>query len=107
MVDMNKIMQQAQEMQKKFAEVQSERGKKEYHGSAGGEMIKVIIKGTGEMKSLKIDPTLFDKEEVEILEDLILAAFNDAKKKMDDDSQGSLSNMMDGMKIPPGLKGMF
>ena len=107
MVNMNQIMKQAQEMQKKISEAQAEREKKEYHGSSGGEMVKITIKGTGEMKSIKIDPTLFDKEEVEMLEDLILAAFNDAKKKMEEDSQNSLSDMMGGMPIPPGMKGMF
>lgn len=107
MVNMNQIMKQAQEMQKKLAEAQEEQKKKEYSGSAGGEMVKITISGTAEMKSIKIDPTLFDKEEVEMLEDLILAAFNDAKKKMDDDSQGNISDMMGGMKMPPGLKGMF
>ncbi len=107
MVDMNKIMKQAQEMQKKMSEAQAERAKKEYYGSAGGEMVKLTIKGSGEIKELKIDPSLFQKEEVEMLEDLVIAAFNDAKKKMDEDSQNSLSQMMGGMQMPPGMKGMF
>ena len=105
MVNMNQIMKQAQAMQKKFADLQAEKETKEYIGTSGGELVKVTITGTSAMKAIKIAPSLFDKEEVEMLEDLIVAAFNDAKKKSDDDSQGSMSDMMGGM--PPGLKNMF
>jgi len=105
MVNMNQIMKQAQAMQKKVAEMQAEKEKKEYSGSAGGEMVKTVLTGKGVLQSISIDPSLLDKEEKEMLEDLIIAAFNDAKKKMDDDSEGDISKMLGGM--PDGLKNMF
>lgn len=105
MVNMNQIMKQAQAMQKKVAEMQAEKEKKEYSGSAGGGMVKVVLTGKGVLKSILIDPSLLDKEEKEMLEDLILTAFNDGKKKMDDDSEDGISKMLGGM--PSGLKNMF
>ena len=107
MVNMNQIMKQAQAMQKKVAEMQAEKEKKEYNGSSGGELVRLTLTGKGALTSLTIDPSLCDPEEVEMLEDLIIAAFNDAKKKMDEDSQNSLSDMMGGMALPPGFKNMF
>jgi len=105
MVNINQIMKQAQAMQKKISEMQAEKEKKEYSGSSGGEMVKITITGKGNLKSIKIDPSLFDKEEKDMLEDLIIAAFNESKKKMDEDSEGEMSNMLGGM--PSGLKNMF
>ena len=105
MVNMNQIMKQAQAMQQKMAELEAEKEKKEFTGTSGGEMVKVTISGKGEVKSVKIDPSIVDKEEVEMLEDLITAAFNEAKKKSDEDSQDSMSNMMGRMQMPPGFKG--
>lgn len=105
MVNMNQIMKQAQVMQQKMAELEAEKEKKEFSGTSGGEMVKVTISGKYEMKQIKIDPKIVDKEEIEMLEDLIIAAFNEAKKKVDEDSEGSMSDMMGGMKMPPGFKG--
>lgn len=105
MVNMNQIMKQAQAMQQKMAELEAEKEKKEFTGTSGGEMVKVTISGKGDVKSIKIDPSIVDKEEVEMLEDLITAAFNEAKKKSDEDAQDSMSGMMGGMQMPPGFKG--
>jgi nucleoid-associated protein EbfC len=105
MVNMNQIMKQAQEMQRKVAALQAEREKKEYQGSSGGNMVTVMINGKGEMTSIKLDSSIIDKDEVEMLEDLIRAAFNEAKKKMDDDAADSISSVMGG--LPAGLKNMF
>ncbi len=107
MVDMNQFMKQAQAMQSKMAEMQKDMGNKEFEGSAGGEMVKVMIKGTGDMQSISIDPSLLNKDEADMLSDLIVAAFNDAKKKMEEDSQGNMSKMMGGLQLPPGFKAPF
>jgi len=105
MVNMNQIMKQAQEMQRKVAALQAEREKKEYQGSSGGNMVNITINGKGEMLSVKLDPSIVDKDDTEMLEDLIRAAFNEAKKKMDDDAANSISSVMGG--LPSGLKNMF
>lgn len=106
MVNMNQLMKQAQEMQKKMAESQKELEAKEYEGKAGGEMVKVFMSGRGELKSVKLDSAIVDKEEIEMLEDLIVAAVNDAKAKVDEDSKGSMSDMLGGA-VPPGFKMPF
>jgi nucleoid-associated protein EbfC len=104
---MNQFMKQAQAMQSKFAEMQKEMATREYEGSAGGGMVKVTIKGTGNMKNVIIDPSLLNKEEADMVGDLVVAAFNDAKKNMEEDSQGDMSKMMGGMQLPPGFKMPF
>jgi len=106
MVNINQLMKQAQEMQKKMADSQKEIESKEYEGKSGGEMVKVIINGKGEVKSIKLDKTIVDPEEVEMLEDLIVAAVNDAKSKLDDDSKNVMSNMFGG-SMPSGFKVPF
>ena len=102
MVNMNQIMKQIQTVQKKFGEAQEKIALMEYNGSAGGGMVNVTINGKGEMIKLKIDKSLINPDDVEIIEDLILASFNDAKKKSDADSEGTMSGMLGGMGLPPG-----
>ena len=106
MVNINQLMKQAQEMQKKMAESQKEMESKEYEGKSGGEMVKVVMCGNGELKSVKLDKTIIDPQELEMLEDLIIAAVNDAKAKVDEDSKSSMSDMFGG-SMPPGFKMPF
>ena len=103
----NQFMKQAQAMQNKLAEMQKEKANREYEGSSGGGMVKIILKGSGGMKSISIDPSLFDKDEADMVADLIIAAFNDAQKKMGEDSQEDMSKMMGGFQLPPGFKVPF
>ena len=101
MVNMNLIMKQMQGMQQKIAKAQDDISQKEFEGASGGGVVKVTITGKGLMSALKIDPSLLDKNEVDILEDLVIAAFNDAKKKLDEETQGTMSGMMPaGLKLP-------
>jgi len=94
------MMRQAKEMQdrlqKQMAEVRVE-------ATAGGGMVTVVMNGAKQVQSIKIDPEAVSKEDVEMLQDLILAALNDAFAKVDEAMQKSMSGMMGGMKIP----GMF
>ena len=100
-MNMQQLMKQAQAMQKKMAEEQEKLAHAEFSGSSGGGMIKVTISGKGNMKQLKIDPSLIDPEEGEVLEDLIIAAYNNAKKEADDANNDSMSSMLpSGMKLP-------
>lgn len=97
------LMKQAQEMQKKMKEAQDEMQNKEFEGSAGGSMVKVITNGTGSAKKITIDESLLKAEEKEILEDLIIAAFNDAKKKAEEGSEELMKNATGGLNLPKGF----
>jgi DNA-binding YbaB/EbfC family protein len=106
-MNIQKMMKQAQDMQKKMTEAQEKLALTEFEGTSGGDMLKVVISGKGDMKSVKIDPSLIDPEDPEMLEDLIVAAFNNAKKAADDSSAGSMNDMMGGLQLPPGFKMPF
>jgi nucleoid-associated protein EbfC len=103
-MDIQGLMRQAQEMQKKMQASQEEQAKTNYDGSAGGGMVKVVINGAGMGKEINIDESLLQADEKDILEDLIIAAFNDAKKKADDGSSDSLKSLTNGIPLPPGFK---
>ena len=104
---MNDFLKQAQVMQKKMLDAQEKINNQEFEGQSGAGAVKVKINGKFHMLELKISPELANKDELEILEDLIIAAFNDAKKKADDNSQNNLSDAIGGMKMPPGFKMPF
>ena len=101
------MMKQAQKMQKELAKTQEKLADTEYEGSSGGGMINVTVSGKGELKKLKIDPSLIDPEDPEMLEDLIVAGFNNAKKEADKASEDTMSSMAGGMGLPPGIKMPF
>jgi len=107
MVDMNQFMKQAQAMQQKMMEAQEKMANAEFVGKSGGGSVEITINGKGDLNKVKIDPELANKDEVEIIEDLVVAAFHDAKQKLDEESQNSMSGMMGGMKLPPGFKMPF
>ncbi|MFN7038144.1 MAG: YbaB/EbfC family nucleoid-associated protein [Alphaproteobacteria bacterium] len=107
MMNINQIMKQAQAMQKKMAEMQEKMASIEFTGSAGGGLVTVAINGKKELLRVKIDPSIVVKDDVEMLEDLIVAAFNDAIKKADDASEGEASSMLGGLGLPPGFKFPF
>ncbi len=102
-MDMKLLMRQAQEMQKKMQKAQEEIAKMEFHGSAGGDMVKISITGDGMAKKIDIDPSLLKGDEKDILEDLIIAAFNNAKQKADSGSSDSLKSVTNGINLPKGF----
>lgn len=104
MRDLMNLMGKAKEMQEKFQALQEEIANLEVSGTAGGGLVTVTLSGKGEMKSLKIDPSLFKEDEVEILEDLILAAHNEAKAKAEAQTQQKTSELTAGLPLPPGMK---
>ena len=81
-MNFNNMMKQAQELQKKMSEAQKKVESLEAEGTSGGGLIKIIIDGKNNVRSVKIDESLISKDDIEILEDLILAAFNDGKEKI-------------------------
>jgi DNA-binding YbaB/EbfC family protein len=103
-MDIKVLMRQAQEVQKKMQKIQEELAEKEFEGSAGGDMVKLTINGAGTAIRIVIDPSLINKDEKEILEDLVIVAFNDAKKKSDDGSAESIRGATNGLPLPPGFK---
>ena len=107
MKDLMGLMGKAKEMQAKFQAMQEEIALIEVAGQAGGGLVTVTLSGKGEMKSLKIDPSLFKEDDVEVLEDLILAAHNDAKAKLEATMQKKTQEMTAGLPIPPGFKMPF
>lgn len=103
-MNLQKMMKQAQEMQNKFSKMQEELGHQEMEGQAGGGMVKAVVSGKGELRKLSIDPKIVDADDVEMLEDLVIAAFNDAKGKMDDYANAEMQKMSSGLGLPPGMK---
>ncbi len=104
MMNIQKMMKQAQQMQTKMQQMQEELEQKEYEGSAGGGLAKVVVSGKGAMKKLELDDSLIDVEEKEVLEDLIVAAFNDAKTKAEDATADEMGKLTSGMNLPAGMK---
>ena len=103
-MDIQSLMRQAQEMQKKMQETQSKLAETVYEGNSGGGMLKVAIDGTKTIKNINIDPSIIDPSEKEVLEDLVVAAINDAFKKCDEDANDITKNITGGMQLPPGFK---
>lgn len=106
-MNIQKMMQQAKKMQQQMEEAQAKLAEAEFTGTSGGDMVKIVISGKNDVKSLKIDPSIIDPEDPEVLEDLIVAAFNNAKKESDESQSGSMEDMMGGMGLPPGFKMPF
>ena len=104
MKNLGQLMKQAQAMQGKMAEMQEKLETMEVSGTSGAGMITVTLNGKGAMRGIKIDPSLAKAEEVEILEDLITAAHNDAKSKLEQQVQEQTADMMGGLQLPPGFK---
>lgn len=103
-MDIKSLMRQAQEMQKKMQKAQEELANVEFEGSAAGGMIKITVTGSGIAKKIFIEDSLINKDEKEILEDLLIAAFNDAKNKADEGSSDSMKSVTSGINLPAGFK---
>ena len=104
MKNLQQMMKQAQQMQAKIAEMQESLADIEIEGQSGAGMVVATLNGKGEVRRLKIDPKLVDPEEVEMMEDLIVAAINDAKGKVEAAVQEKTQEAMGGLKLPPGMK---
>jgi DNA-binding YbaB/EbfC family protein len=102
-MDINQLMKQAQVMQKKMKEMQEDIAKKEFQGKSGGGLVLVTMTGNGEMHKISIDPSLIKAEDREILEDLIIAAYNDAKAKADLESKNSMTGAFGNLGGLPGM----
>ena len=98
------LMKQAQQMQSKMEEMQSKLAAMELEGEAGAGLVKVTLNGKGDMRRVKIDPKLADPADVEMLEDLIVAAHRDAKSKLEALTQEEMQKVTGGLQLPLGMK---
>jgi hypothetical protein len=104
MKNLGNMLKQAQQVQAKMAEMQAELEKIEMTGASGGGVVQVTLGGKGEMRRIKIDKSLVDPNEVEVLEDLIVAAFNDAKSRIEAHVAQEMAKVTGGLQLPPGMK---
>ena len=104
MRDIMGMMKQAKELQERVQQMQEEIAALEVSGASGGGLVTVILSGRGEMRSVKIDPSLLKADEGEILEDLIVAAHHDARAKADAKTAEKMQELTGGLPLPPGLK---
>jgi DNA-binding YbaB/EbfC family protein len=104
MKNLGNLMKQAQEMQARMQEMQAKLETREIEGVAGGGMVRVTLNGKGEMKKLSLDKAAVDPAEIEVLEDLIVAAHADAKRKVEAQMQEEMSSLTGGLPLPPGFK---
>jgi len=99
--DMSALLAQAQQMQQKLLETQQQLANTEVHGQAGGGLVKVVVKGSGEVVGVTIDPKVANPDDVETLQDLIVGAMADASKQVTRMAQERLGSLAGGMGAPP------
>jgi hypothetical protein len=104
MKNIGQMMKQAQKLQEKMNDIQEELAVTEVTGASGGGMVRVTLNGKAEVRSIKIDPAVIDPADAEMLEDLIVAACNDAKAKVEAHISERMSELTGGLKLPPGMQ---
>ena len=103
MKNLGQMMKQAQEMQTKMQEMQEKLAEIEIGGSSGAGMVTVTLSGKGDLRKLSIDPSLFNADDSEVVEDLIVAAFADAKSKLEARVAEEMAKLTGGLNLPPGF----
>ncbi len=104
MKNIGQMMKQAQEMQSRMQDMQSELAELELTGASGAGMVQVTLNGKGEARGVKIDPSLFTDADAEMLEDLVVAAINDARAKVDVAARDKMSEITGGLELPAGMQ---
>lgn len=104
MKNLGKMMQQAQQLQAKMTQMQEELAELEVTGQSGAGMVKVAMNGKHEARRVEIDPSIFSSEDVAVVEDLIVAAINDAKSKAEAEMAKRMEDLTGGLGLPPGMK---
>ncbi len=104
--NMGNMMKQAQKMQQQMLQMQQEMEEKEYEATAGGGVVKAVITGKKQLKSVEIDPEAVDPEDVEMLQDLVVAAVNEALRKSEEDMANSMGKLTGGLNLG-GLGGLL
>jgi DNA-binding YbaB/EbfC family protein len=104
MKNLGQLMKQAQQMQQKMTEMQQQLETLEMTGVSGGGLVQVTLNGKSDLKKLKIDKSLLVPDEAEVVEDLIVAAFNDAKQKVAAHAEAEMQKLTGGLNLPGGMK---
>ena len=104
MSNLGQMMKKLQDMQARMGQMQQELAEQEITGASGGGMVSAVMNGKGELRRLKVDASLVNPAEKEVLEDLIVAAVNDAKHKADAEAQARMGKLTGGLPLPPGFK---
>ncbi|MAV82319.1 MAG: YbaB/EbfC family nucleoid-associated protein [Pelagibacteraceae bacterium] len=104
MGNMGNMMKKVQEMQNKMQELQKELENKTIEANSGGGMVSIIMNGKHQVQSINIDPSLLNENEKDVLEDLLKAALNQAKEKVDEMSAEEMKKVTGGLPLPPGMK---
>lgn len=102
-MNIGKMMQQARKMQENMQKMQEELADMEMHGEAGGGMVKVTMGGDRAVRKVEIDPSLWDEQDKDLLEDLVVAAMNSALQSVEDTMQEKQKGMLGGLPLPPGF----
>lgn len=103
MPNMNNLMKQAQKMQRQMEKTQQELEEKEVTATAGGGVVEVVVSGKRELKSIKIDPEVVDSDDVETLEDLVMAAVNEGLRQAEELTNKEMAKVTGGMGLPGGM----
>lgn len=98
------MMKQASQLQQKMQEMQAELDRLEVEGMAGGGLVRVTLTAKGDLRALKIDPSLITPDDAEIIEDLVVTAHADARRKAETLMQDKMKALTGGLSLPPGLK---
>ena len=104
MTNIGKMLKQAQQLQERMGALQSELGEKTIEGASGGGMVKATMTGKGDLRALKIDPSIVDPADPTLLEDLVVAAVNDARAKVERMVAEEMGKLTGGLQLPPGMK---
>lgn len=107
MKNIGKLVAQVQQMQDQMKEAQERLASMEIDGQAGAGLVKVRMSGQGQVISVSVDPSLLKSDEKEMLEDLLVAAHNDAKNKMDEVTANEMGKLSGGLSLPPGFQMPF
>jgi DNA-binding YbaB/EbfC family protein len=102
--NLGQMMRQAQEMQDKLQDMQRDLSEIEVTGSSGGGLVRITMSGKTEARRVEIDPSLLKESEAQVLEDLLIAAINDARIKVEATAQQKMAELTGGLQLPPGLK---
>jgi hypothetical protein len=104
MKNLGQLMKQAQHMQQKMAEIQAGLETVEMTGMSGAGMVQITLNGKGDLKKIKIDKSVLDPSDSEVVEDLIVAAFNDARQKVNAHTEAEMHKLTGGLNLPGGMK---
>ncbi len=104
MKNLGQMMRQAQEMQDKLQNMQRDLSEIEVIGSSGGGLVRITLSGKTEARRVEIDPSLLKESDKQVLEDLLVAAINDARTKVEATAQQKMAELTGGLQLPPGLK---